>query len=72
MNNWQERFDDLDNIVRTLDVLIDEVKDKYYFDALNEIRCEAQNDLEKAEEELTKEQEEENDEQEKQYWKSQF
>ena len=37
----QERFDELDNIVRTLDSLINDIKDKEYIDMLNEIKFEA-------------------------------
>ena len=56
MNN-QERYDELDNIVSSIDMLVDDIKDKYYIDVLNEIKFEAQNELEEIEEELQKEQE---------------
>ena len=49
----QNKYDELDNIVRTLDVLIDETADKYYIDILNDIKFEAQNELEEVQEELS-------------------
>lgn len=52
----QEEYDELDNIIRTLDTLIDEIKDKYYIDSLNELKFEAQTKLDEIEPELMKQQ----------------
>ena len=52
----QDRYDELDNIVRTLDVLIDEITDNYYIDMLKDIKYEAQTEMEDLEEDLEKEQ----------------
>ena len=57
--DYQERYDELDEIVSSLDRLVDEITDIYYIDALNELKFEAQNELEQVEEELRKEQWEE-------------
>ena len=51
----QERYDELDNIVKSIDVLIDDITDKYYIDMLNEIKFEAQNELEELKEILQEE-----------------
>lgn len=48
----QERYDELDNIASSIDLLIDEITDKDYIDMLNEIKFEAQNELEEVEEKL--------------------
>lgn len=53
--NLQERYDELDKIVSSIDVLVDEISDKYYIDMLNEIKFEAQNELEEVEERLQEE-----------------
>lgn len=58
MNN-QERFDELDNIVSSIDLLVDEITDKYYIDMLNEVKYQAQTELEEVEEMLQEEQERE-------------
>lgn len=52
----QEEYDELDNIISTLDTLISEIKDKYYIDSLNELKFEAQTRLDEIEPELTKQQ----------------
>lgn len=52
----QDRYDELDNIVRSLDVLVDEITDKYYIDMLNDLKYEAQDEMEEIEPELEKEQ----------------
>jgi len=55
MNN-QDRYDELDNIVSSLNILIDEITDKDYIDMLNEIKYQAQDELEELEEILQEEQ----------------
>ena len=52
----QEEYDELDNIISTLDTLISEIKDKYYIDSLNDLKFEAQTRLDEIEPELTKQQ----------------
>lgn len=56
---FQERYDELDNIVSSIDILVDEISDKIYIDMLNEIKFEAQNELEEIEERLQEENEKE-------------
>lgn len=56
INDIQDRFDELDNIVRTLDILVDDINDKYYIDLINDIKYEAENELEEVAEKLEEEQ----------------
>jgi hypothetical protein len=58
--NYQDRYDELENIDNTLGMLVDEITDKYYIDMLNQLRFEAQDELEEVSERLY---EEENSEQ---------
>lgn len=55
----EEKYNELSNIVDTLDSLINDVSDDYYSNALEEIKFEAQRELEEVEEELQEEQDEE-------------
>ena len=55
----QERYDELDNIVSSIDILVDDISDKEYIDMLNEIKFNAQNEKEEIEEKLQKEYEKE-------------
>lgn len=52
----QDRYDELDNIVRTLDMLVEDLNDKYYIDWINDIKFEAENELEEVSERLEEEQ----------------
>ena len=52
----QEEYDELDNIISTLDTLISEIKDKYYIDSLNDLKFEAQTRLDEIEPELRNQQ----------------
>lgn len=54
--NTQDRYDELDNIVRTLDILADDINDKYYIDLINDIKFEAENELDKVREKIEEEQ----------------
>lgn len=54
--DYQDKYDELDNIARTLDVLADEVNDKYYIDLINDIKYEAENELQEVAEKLEEEQ----------------
>lgn len=55
----QERYDELDNIVSSIDILVDDISDKEYIDMLNEIKFNAQNEKEEIEEKLKEEYERE-------------
>ena len=66
--DYQDRYDELDNIVRTLDILVDDINDKYYIDLINDIKFEAENELEEVAEKLQEEQRREEMQQEKDYW----
>ena len=58
----QDRYDELDNIVSTLNVLVNDITDKYYIDMLNDLKYQAQKEMEDLEKELEVEQYIENDE----------
>ena len=60
----QDRYDELDNIVRTLDMLVEDLNDKYYIDWINDIKFEAENELEEVSERLEEEQKREERQQE--------
>ncbi len=66
--DYQDRYDELDNIVRTLDILVDDINDKYYIDLINDIKFEAENELEEVSEKLEEERRREENQQEKDYW----
>ena len=68
--NLQERYDELDNIIRTLDDLIGDITDKSYIDQLRETMYQAQNELEIVEKRLQKQYELEDRELENEYWRS--
>lgn len=57
--DFQKKYDELDNIVITLDELINETTDEYFIDMLNELKFEAQNQLEEVEAEISNEEEKE-------------
>lgn len=65
--DYQDRYDELDNIISSIDILVDEISDKDYIDRLNEIKFDAQNEIEEVEEKLEKEREEEENQLEKEY-----
>ncbi|MGN1271455.1 MAG: hypothetical protein ACI4UX_05805 [Clostridia bacterium] len=64
----QERYDELDNIVSSINILIDDISDRDYIDRLNEIKYEAQNELDEVAEKLQEEQNREERQREKEYW----
>lgn len=66
--DYQNRYDELDNIVRTLDILADDINDKYYIDLINDIKFEAENELQEVAEKLEEEQRREEMQQERDYW----
>lgn len=46
MQDLQDRYDELDDIVRTIDELIDRISDKNYIDQLKETMYQAMNEKE--------------------------
>lgn len=70
--DWQEKYDELDNIISSINILVDEIKDTDYIYMLNDIKYQAQNEMEEVEEKLQAEQDREYAEREKEYWNSQF
>ena len=65
-----EEYDELDNIVNTLDTLIGETSDQYYIDVLEEIRMEAFSQREEKQKEIEKLEEKENREMNYQFERS--
>lgn len=63
MNNLYDRQDELEEIVRRIDNLVDEIKDDYFINELNELKYEAQDELEEVKEKIAKQEEEEEKEQ---------
>jgi ElaB/YqjD/DUF883 family membrane-anchored ribosome-binding protein len=51
----QDKYDELDNIITTLDSLIDEITDRDYIDQLREIKWQAENELEEVSKDLREE-----------------
>ena len=68
----QDRYDELDNIITSLDSLIDEITDRDYIDQLREIKWQAENELEEVSKGLREEYDREEREMEYQYERSQF
>ncbi len=55
----QDRYDELDNLISSLNSLMDELTDKNYIEQLELIKYEAQNEFEDVSEQLSAEQERE-------------
>lgn len=55
----QKKYDELDNIISTLDILIGEITDQDYKDTLCEIKYDAQEELDRVQEQLEKLEEDE-------------
>ena len=68
--NLQERYDELDTIVRELDYLIDEISDKNYKEQLELIKYDAQSELDEIEPQLLEQQQQEEKWQELEYERS--
>lgn len=66
----QDRYDELDNLISSLNSLMDELTDKNYIEQLELIKLEAQNEFEKVSEQLSAEQEREYVEMNYQYERS--
>ena len=65
--NYYDRSDELEDIVDTLDRLVDDIKDKYYKDVLNDIKYEAQMELDGVEEKIAEIEREEQRELEREF-----
>lgn len=66
----QDKYDELDNLISTLNVLIDDLTDRNYIDQLELIKFEAQNELDEVSEQLKEQQKQENKEIEREYWEA--
>lgn len=66
----QDRYDELDNLISSLNSLINELTDKNYIEQLKLIKFEAQNEFEEVSEQLSAEQEREYAEMNYQYERS--
>ena len=66
----QNRYDELDNLISSLNSLMDELTDKNYIEQLELIKYEAQNEFEDVSEQLSAEQEREYAEMNYQYERS--
>ena len=53
--DYQDKYDELDNIMSSLDVLIDEISDKDYIEQLQEIKYQVEDEMQEIEEKLQKE-----------------
>lgn len=65
--DYQERYDELDNIVSSINILIDEITDKNYIEQLELIKFDAQNELDEVTEKLQEEYDREERQREKEY-----
>lgn len=65
--DYQSKYDELDNIISTLRILVNETTDKNYIHVLNEIMFEAQDEMSEVGEKLQKEYEAEEREMNRQY-----
>lgn len=66
----QDRYDELDNLINSLDSLIGELTDKNYIEQLELIKFEAQNEFEEVSKQLSAEQKKEYAEMNYQYERS--
>lgn len=66
----QDKYDELDNLISALNVLIDDLTDRNYIDQLQLIKFEAQNELDEVSEQLDELREQEEKEQEREYWEA--
>lgn len=61
----QDRYDELENLISSLNSLMDELTDKNYIEQLELIKFEAQNEFEEVSEQLQKQKEQEENQEEK-------
>lgn len=64
----QQKYDELDDIIDTLDRLIDRIEDRNYIEQLEETKYEAQEEFTDVAERLQEERDIEERQQEKEYW----
>lgn len=65
--DYYDRSDELEDIVNTLDRLVDDIKDQYYKDVLNDIKYSAQMELDEVEEKIAEIEREEQNELEREF-----
>jgi len=68
----QDKYDELDNIISTLRILIDDLTDKEYIGQLQSIQYQAQDELDEIEPKLQEEYDKETEHQLQEYWNSRF
>lgn len=68
----QQRYDELDEIVSSINLLADNITDNDYIDMLNEIKYQAQDELEEVQEKLQEENEREEREMNRQFERGRF
>lgn len=66
----QDKYDELDNLISTLRILIDDLTDRNYIDQLELIKFEAQNEFDEISERLDDLREQEEKELEREYWRA--
>jgi len=66
----QDRYDELDNLISSLNSLMDELTNKNYIEQLELVKFEAQNEFEEVSEQLQKQKEQEENQEEKEYWEA--
>lgn len=66
----QDRYDELDSLISSINSLIDDLTDKNYIEQLELIKYEAQNEFEEVSEKLQEERDKVEREQEKEYWEA--
>ncbi len=66
--DYQSRYDELDEIISSINILVDSITDKDYIDRLNEIKFDAQNELDEVSDKLQEEYDREERQREKEYW----
>ena len=66
--DYQSRYDELDEIVNSIDFLVDKITDKDYIERLNEIKYDAQNELDEVSDKLQEEYDREERQRDKEYW----
>ncbi len=66
--DYQSRYDELDEIIDSIDILVDKITDKDYIERLNEIKFDAQNELDEVSDKLQEEYDREEKQREKEYW----
>lgn len=67
--NLQDRYDELDLIIREIDYILDEITDKNYKEQLELIKFDAQDELEELEPKLQEMYEKEEKQQGSEYWR---